>query len=184
MKHFDIGPLGGFSTMRSTAARLVARLRPRGGEARARADRFLSALADGRDIDHACAVSGLDRRQALEMRAIDRRFAAAWDAVQDARVAELEARLIGRVLEGLDRADLLSGDRSADAAIRFSTQIGMWLLETRMPERYGRQAKPAARKAADASPPSPKDGADLDSAIALTRKRMREAEERMARGSA
>lgn len=170
--------------MHSTAARLVARLRPRTGEARARADRFLAALAEGRDIDAACALSGMDRRQALEMRATDRRFAAAWDAVQDARVAELEARLIGRVLEGLDRADLLSGDKSADAAIRFSTQIGMWLLETRMPERYGKQAKPAARKTADSAPATPHDGPDLDSAIALTRKRMREAEERMARDSA
>lgn len=160
--------------------------RRRGGD-RLSAERrlaFLSALAQAGTLEEALRLTGVDRASVLELRARDMLFAKAWEQAQDQRVAQIEAMLLDKAIEGLSRTDVMAADKVAEAAMRYSTNLGMWLLEARMPHRYAKgTARGAAREPAGptAKPAPPTrdpaaDAARITELIEQAEKRLAEAE--------
>lgn len=142
---------------------------------------FLQALAQANSLDEALALTGVDRQGVMELRARDALFAREWDRAQDQRVAQIETLLLDKAIGGL--AQNSPGDRSAENAMRYSTNLGMWLLEARMPHRYARgsaRTAPAPRNVAKPADTPLRDPAAearrIDQLIAEAERRLIEAE--------
>jgi hypothetical protein len=154
--------------------------RIRAGLSAERRAAFLAALANAGSFEEALKSAEVDRAAALALRARDPSFARAWDQAQDQRLAQIEAMLVDRAIEGLARTDGGAGDRVAEAAARYSANLGMWLLEARMPHRY---AKPGRSAATAPSPAGPAPGEDpaarVSRLIALAEERLQESEQRL-----
>ncbi len=142
---------------------------------------FLQALARASSLDEALALAGVDRPAVMELRARDALFARDWDRAQDQRVAQIETLLLDKAIGGL--AQDYPGDKSAESAMRYSTNLGMWLLEARMPHRYSKgTARPATEprkttKQTEVSPRDPvADAQRINQLIAEAERRLIEAE--------
>jgi hypothetical protein len=113
---------------------------------------FLAALLSARTLEEACAASGVSRGAALAERARDALFALEWDRANDECAAEIETLLIGRIREAL----ATEGDgRGSDAQQRFVIQCAQWLLEARLPGRFGATADPEEEMGAEAAGGAP-----------------------------
>lgn len=141
---------------------------------------FLAALVRAGSLEEALQATGIDRGAVLATRARDAIFARAFDAAQDQRLARIEALLLDKAIAGLEQPEAAIADKVGEAAVRYSTNLGMWLLEARLPHRYGKGTRATA--AASAAPEPQRSGsAEPDAAhvarlIAEAERRLIEAE--------
>jgi hypothetical protein len=105
---------------------------------------FLAALVRAGSLEEAVQATGIDRGAVLATRARDAMFARAFDAAQDQRLARIETLLLDKAIAGLEQPEAAIADKVGEAAVRYSTNLGMWLLEARLPHRYGKGTRAAA----------------------------------------
>lgn len=109
-------------------------------------DRFLWALGLTRRVDAAAFAVERSVAEAHAERERNPFFAARWDLIMDPRRKELEDVMLDRVLHGIREPILVDGEEKR-VRIRYSDSLGMLMLRTLMPEKYGAVARPPAAPA-------------------------------------
>lgn len=104
-----------------------------------RQDAFIKALAETANVEEACAAVGMSPRSAYNLRArVDAEsFRQAWDAALDYAVDRLADAMMGRALHGVAVPVFYKGEQIGERR-RYDERLGIFLLRTRAPERYGK----------------------------------------------
>lgn len=106
-------------------------------------ERFLWALGLTRRVDAAAFAVERTVAEAHAERQRNPFFAARWDLIMDPRRKELEDAMLDRVLHGIREPILVDGEEKR-VRIRYSDSLGMLMLRTLMPEKYGAVPRAAA----------------------------------------
>ncbi len=96
---------------------------------------FLTLLAEGHAVVHACVHSGLARSSAYHLRETDAAFHAAWDDALDAGVEVLEQEAYRRAVQGTDRPIFQGGDLVGTVR-EYSDTLLIFLLKAKRPGVY------------------------------------------------
>ena len=104
-----------------------------------RQDAFVKALAACANIEEACAAVGMSPRSYYDLRS--RPDAGSFRAVVDAAlthgIERLADAMLGRALHGESTPIFYKGEQVGERR-RFDNRLGMFILRTRLPERYGK----------------------------------------------
>ncbi len=140
--------------------------------------RYLAALATTDAVEVAARAIGRSKSAAFAERARDPAFARAWDAVLDPKIDQLEGLLLDRTIARLDPT--IDPASVSDTAARHDATVGMWFLEARKPERYGKARSVSRPNDPDDRPPAQHDAAarhaQIGELIRAAEKRIAEAE--------
>lgn len=112
-----------------------------GGAPRFRAweQRFLDALRRKGSVQAAALVVGISPRAAYNRRKKSPAFARDWDLTVNAVNDQLEASAYERAVHGVPRARFYKDRKIADE-VEYPDGLTAFLLEKRMPDKYGRHA--------------------------------------------
>ncbi len=99
---------------------------------------FLQVLAGCACVEEACRAVGMSPRSAYTLRARPDAvsFRQAWDVTLDYALNTLADAMIGRAIHGVATPIFYQGQQVGERR-RYDERLGMFLLRTRQPERYG-----------------------------------------------
>lgn len=100
---------------------------------------FLTQLEKKGSVAAAALAVGVARRTVYNRREKSPRFAAAWDEIVNTVNERLEAAVYERALHGVERTKFYK-DKPIAKEREYSDGLAQFLLEKRIPERYGRNA--------------------------------------------
>ena len=129
-----------------------AQLRPRhDGWTAEKQIRFIEILSATKCVDEACRRVGMSDTSAYELRSrpCGHDFARAWDLALEFKLDRVEQAVLDRAIHGVPRPIFYKGEQVGEYR-HFDERLSMFLLRSRRPWRYGRQAE-------DAAPPGPAD---------------------------
>lgn len=118
-------------------------LRPRhDGWTAERQIRFIEILSATKCVDEACRRVGMSDTSAYELRnrPCGHDFARAWDLALEFKLDRLEQAVIDRAIEGVPRPVFYKGEQVGEYR-HFDERLSMFLLRSRRPWRYGKQAE-------------------------------------------
>lgn len=101
--------------------------------------RFLAVLADTANVSRAARDAGLASSTVYRMRAKNDKFRIGWDEAIASALDTLEAALLARAVNGVERP-LVYGGKKIATVTTYSDPLGMFFLKTRRPEIYGAAA--------------------------------------------
>lgn len=109
---------------------------------------FIEALADTGSVKSACKRVGRATTGAYQLRRQPgaAEFAAAWDAALDHGVRQIEDAAIDRALNGTEETIHYHGEHVATRR-RYNERLVMFILRSRLPQRYGDGTPPGQRGA-------------------------------------
>jgi hypothetical protein len=114
--------------------------------------RFLSVLNSTRRVDAAAFAVERTVAQANAERRRNPLLAARWDQIMDPRRQALEDAMLDRAINGIREPILVDGEEQR-VRIRYSDTLGMMILRSLMPERYGPPPRSSAARARRAGEP-------------------------------
>lgn len=102
---------------------------------------FLRQYAETRSVSRAVKAAGITLQAAYQNRNTHRRFRELWDEITNTHNADLEASALTRAIEGTRRLELYQGrpvkiDDKPVFRREFETQLTLFLLRKRMPQKY------------------------------------------------
>ena len=99
--------------------------------------RFLETLSETANISQAARAAGISRSVVYRLRSQSNAFRAAWDEAMDQALDEIEAMLMERAVQGVDRP-VFFGGKTCGTIRHYSDALAMFLLRGRRPEVYGK----------------------------------------------
>jgi len=99
--------------------------------------KFLTWLAETANVAEACRVAKVSRAYAYTYRKRAPTFAAAWDDAMCAALDDLEAALVERARDGVERPHFYGGSQVGTVR-HYSDALAMFILRARRPEIYGK----------------------------------------------
>lgn len=106
---------------------------------------FLDHIAAGQSVRAAAVAAGMKPSLPYSWRKVDKAFAAAWAAAEEAGTDIIEEEAFRRAVTGVEKPVYRGGEVVGHVA-DYSDAMLMFLLKSRRPERYGAAAKGAAGK--------------------------------------
>lgn len=106
----------------------------------AKRQKFLTRLAETANVAEACRVAKVSRTSAYAYRKRAPTFAAAWDDAMSAALDDLEAALVERARDGVERPHFYGGSQVGTVR-HYSDALAMFILRARRPEIYSKTAE-------------------------------------------
>jgi len=106
---------------------------------------FLDHIAAGQSVRSAASTVGVKPSTPYAWRKQDERFAAAWEAAEEAGTDIIEEEAFRRAVTGVEKPVYRGGEVVGHIA-DYSDAMLMFLLKSRRPERYGNSGKTVAGK--------------------------------------
>lgn len=105
----------------------------------ARRDKFLEVLSETANVAHAARTVQKSVSGVYQLRRRDSAFAAAWDEALEVALDQIEAAVLDRVVNGVEK-DVFYGGKHCGTTRLFSDALAMFILKARRPDVYGRVA--------------------------------------------
>lgn len=106
----------------------------------AKRHKFLTRLAETANVAEACRAAKVSRTLAYSQRKRVPTFAAAWDDAMRAALDDLEAALVERARDGVERPHFFGGAQVGTVR-HYSDALAMFILRARRPDVYGKTAE-------------------------------------------
>ncbi len=109
---------------------------------------FLDHIAAGQSVRSAATTVGVKPSTPYTWRKQDKRFAAAWEAAEEAGTDIIEEEAFRRAVKGVEKPVYRGGEVVGHIA-DYSDAMLMFLLKSRRPERYGNSGKTSTGKTSE-----------------------------------
>lgn len=97
---------------------------------------FLACLAESANVSCAADCADMSRQSAYRLRQTSPAFRQAWDQAMDTALDGLEAALLRRARDGIEKP-VFFGGKECGKVRQYSDGLAMFLLKAHRPERYG-----------------------------------------------